>query len=494
VKAQRPSLWVEIALTLALITLATILLNAGIFWFILEDAERDRRADLALALSGALTAQLEVEAVGADPAAGYRRILQAYRATEVDVDELYVVDLELQRMAGIAGEPPSSPDDGLRAALFGRSQHRQVDGTWWNERSVVITSPIAPHGETVAALRVRMPLRSEEAGGPWAFVLSYTLMSGALIATFGFGLLRRRLLDPVHDIQAGTMRIAAGEFGHLVEIDGSRELLELCQALNTMSGSLQAYRARTVQQVADLEAANLELQQAQEALVRSEKLAGVGRLAAGLAHEVGNPLAAVVGFVDLLAQGDTDPEMARDLIDRSRRELGRIHRIIRRLLDYTRAGTGEREVVDVAAALQEAAETVRPQPGFREIALEVSAPADLPAVFLEADKLHQVLVNLLLNAAHAVSAGGGSRVSLRAATVDEGRTVELRCEDDGTGFSHVAMDRAFEPFFTTKDVGDGTGLGLATCLQVAVNAGGSASVENRTGGGACVRIRLPSHS
>lgn len=493
-QTQRPGLWVEIALTLALITLATILLNAGIFWLILQEAEEARRTELALSLSGALTAQLEVEATGEEPAEGYRRILSAYKASELAVDELYVVDRQRRLLAGLVQEPAATGDRGLRAALESRTQFTEVQGSVWGDRAVVITSPIAPRGEAVGALRVRMPLVSPSIpGGPWGFVLAYTGLSGLVIALFGFALFRRRLLGPIRDIQEGTMRIAGGEFGHLVQTDASRELLELTSALNTMSASLKAYRERTLQQVADLEAANEELRQAQEALVRSEKLAGVGRLAAGLAHEVGNPLSAVLGYVELLGQDLDDPATEADLVERSQRELARIHRIIRQLLDYARVGTGEAEDVDVSAALAQAAETVRAQPGLRHRTLVVEAEEGLPPVHMERDKLHQVLVNLLVNAAHAMGEGEAGRVRLVARGTPAGN-VEIRCEDEGPGFSEVALDRALEPFFTTKDVGQGTGLGLATCLQVVEQAGGTLVLGNREEGGACVRIRLPSAS
>ena len=488
--SPRSSLLIDIALTLALITLVTILLNAGIFWLVLERAEVERRTDGTLALSAALAAQLEVAAQEGDPERGFRAVLQAYKATDLDAIELYVADRSMHTLASVSGVAPAVPDAGFRAALFGREQHSAVEGSRFATRSVVVTSPIAPRGDPVAALRVRMALASPfPLGGPVGFVLLYTVFSGAAVGIFGFSLLRRRLLQPVDALRAGTMRIAAGDFGHMVEVEASRELEEMRGALNTMSASLQAYRERTARQVQDLERANEDLRRAQEALVRSERLAGVGRLAAGLAHEVGNPLSAVIGFVDLLAQELDDPKLEQDLVERSRRELARIQRIIRDLLDYARAGSGAVEEVVLTQALEEAAGTLRPQPGFRAIDLHVGVSAGTPTIRIEPDKLHQVLVNLLMNAADALEERGGGRIWLTSRLVDG--EVEIRCEDDGAGFDPTALDRGFDPFFTTKEVGEGTGLGLSTCLQVVEQAGGSMGLENRPEGGACVRIRLP---
>ena len=217
---------------------------------------------------------------------------------------------------------------------------------------------------------------------------------------------------------------------------------------------------------------------------------GVGRMAAGLAHEVGNPLSAVLGYVDLLEAGVDDPVSAEDMLKRSRLELNRIHRIIQSLLGYARAGSGELEVVNIDEIIADALETVRHQPVFHAVDLVSDVEPTTPDVWIESDKLHQVLVNLLLNSATATPSGA---VRLIAQPSPEGGA-EIRCEDNGPGFDPVALERAFEPFFTTKDVGEGTGLGLATCQQVIEGAGGSIEMYNLVEKGACVRIRLPSSS
>jgi C4-dicarboxylate-specific signal transduction histidine kinase len=137
--------------------------------------------------------------------------------------------------------------------------------------------------------------------------------------------------------------------------------------------------------------------------------------------------------------------------------------------------------------LRDAVLTVQAQPSFSDIQVRLEVAPNLGTVSLERDKLHQVLVNLLVNAA---AAPGVRNIGLLAESLAE-NALEIRCEDDGAGFSEVALDRAFEPFFTTKDVGEGTGLGLATAMQVISGGGGGIAVSNLSQGGACVRIRLP---
>ena len=484
---RRNGLWAEIALALALITLSTILLNAGVFWLLLKHAEEERRTDLVLSLSGALQAQLEV-ALKEQGEAGVRQVLAAYRASGLEVDELYVASPSMTMLGSLAGSPPQVPDAGLRAALSGKKQFASVEGVLWGRRWVVVTTPISPRGGVDAVLRVKMPLKAPGVpGGPAGFVLLYTAFSGFAIALFGFDLFRRRLLRPIEALREGTTRIAGGDFGHQLRLDAARELEALCASLNTMSASLADYRARTAEQVRHLESANTELQRAQDALVRAEKLAGIGRLAAGIAHEVGNPLSAILGYVELLSSGLGEPALEADLLARVQRELGRIDGIIRSLLDYARIGAGRAEAVPLRAALEGAAAIVRMRPELRGLPLTCTVEVGADTAWIEADKLHQILLNLLINAGQA--AGSAGQVWLSALPHPEG--VEVRVEDSGPGFSAIARERLFEPFFTTKDVGEGTGMGLATCQQLVETARGQILIEDRPEGGARVRVILP---
>jgi C4-dicarboxylate-specific signal transduction histidine kinase len=320
------------------------------------------------------------------------------------------------------------------------------------------------------------------------FVLAYTLSSGLTIAVFGFSLFRRRLIHPIRKIQEGTRLIAAGDFEHRVKVDASQELQHLCGSLNQLGASLAAYQTRTQEHVEEVEAASRELRQAQEALVRSERLASVGRLAAGLAHEVGNPLAAVLGYMELLDQELDDPALERDLLARSRKELNRIHLVLRGLLDHAHPGTGEVVEIDLAEAVSEAVSRVEPQAAFQEVRITVENHSSLPAR-IAPEKLQQVLVNLMLNALDAMSGVSNPTIHWAIREVDGG--TEMCCLDIGPGFNEQALDQAFEPFFTTKDVGEGTGLGLYTCLELVRAAGGRVEVENQEGGGARIRLWLP---
>lgn len=487
---------------LLLVSVLVVTIPLGLAMF---QVDAERQSALAQALAEMLCTVLSEEQP--DPAGRLARINEVFGALEsgsLPAEQIYVVDARYRVVAAIADGPTGAAelrDPALEAALEqGQEGVRRV-GPRWLPSAVEVTRPIDAAGEPLA-LRVRVPVRGRAAGGLTAALALVwpTLVVLPLAFFYAQVWLRRSLVRPIQALRDGTRRIAQGGFGHQLGLDAARELEELRDDLNALSLSLLRYRRRTRRQLARLKRANTELAATQAALVRSERLATVGRLAAGLAHEVGNPLAAVLGFQELLAEGLDDPglrepELERDLIARSRKELERIHRIIRQLLDYARPGSGQVEDVEVAGVLRDAVATVGAVPAARGVSLEVEVAAGLPAVRVERDKLYQVTLNLLLNAVDALGErrggeGPAGRVRLVAALDPEG-VVEIRCEDNGPGFSDEALSRAFEPFFSSKSVGKGTGLGLATCQQVVEGAGGQIAVMNGAEGGAVVRLRLP---
>ena len=479
----RRGLWFEVALTLALITLTTILANALLFWMLASEMELQRRTDLALSVGRTLRAQMEAS----PDTRRWKEVAKAFRTGGLEISDLWVVHSDLQPVLVLEGGPPHVSDPGLESAMA-RHEHIEVVGdAWRGRRSVVVTEPIV-QGNTVAALRVGLVLEGDGPAAPGlGLVLGFTLLTSTIVALSGYALLRRRVLAPLQRIQETTRRIAGGEFGVVHRGTSARELAELGADLNVLSVSLASYRQRTSEQLASLERANEDLHRAQEGLIRSEKMASVGRLAAGLAHEVGNPLAAVLGYTELLASGLDDPEMERDLVRRTQKEIHRIHAILRDLLDYARPGTAERVEVWPGQALAEAVETVSPQPAYRGVELSTRCDPELPPLRLERDKLHQVLVNLAMNAGDALE--GDGRVALSAER--RGEELVFTCQDNGPGFDPVVLPTVFEPFVTTKEAGRGTGLGLAICLSIVEGEGGWIEALNAPEGGACVRFGLP---
>ncbi len=271
---------------------------------------------------------------------------------------------------------------------------------------------------------------------------------------------------------------------------GGRGLSGAAVAFERLAAALAAERARLAQKVAELERANDALVRARASLVRAERLATAGRLASGVAHEVGNPLGAIAGYAELarerLAAGDAGRVAAADFLVRIGAEAQRIDRIVRGLLDLARPAAPVLGDVDVAVPIDAALRLARVQARFREVAVDLAIPPGLPRVSADEGRLAQVFLNLFLNAGDAMAGAGRVRVAARAA---DGR-VEVEVRDSGPGIPTADLARVFEPFFSTKAAGEGTGLGLAISQGIVESLGGELTAANADGGGAVLTVRL----
>lgn len=270
---------------------------------------------------------------------------------------------------------------------------------------------------------------------------------------------------------------------------GGQGLSRAAVAFERAGTALAQERARLADKVADLEAVNAQLVRARESLFRAEQLATLGRLASGVAHEVGNPLGAITGYVELARarlRGAPSPEV-EDLVVRIGAEATRIDAIVRDLLDFARPAPLALRAVEIGAAIDAAVRLATVQGRFRDVAVEVEIA---PALRVLADerRLSQVLLNLLLNAADAM--GGRGRVRISGREVGGTQEVEIAIRDTGPGIAPEHLPMIFEPFFTTKPPGQGTGLGLAVCHGIVASFGGRITAENAEGGGAAFRLVL----
>ncbi len=266
---------------------------------------------------------------------------------------------------------------------------------------------------------------------------------------------------------------------------GGPLLSRLQQALSRMAEALRAERGVTQKQLRELESANQSLSRAQTELVAAERLAMVGELAAGVAHEIGNPLAGILGYLSLArSRAKGAPELL-DCLERTEGEVQRIDQIVRGLLELGRPARGVRGPVELDKIVDASARLVRAGPDFAKVELALALQPHL-VVNAEAGPLSQVLLNLLLNAAQAQKGSGAVTVRARA----DGGQVLLQVEDSGPGLTEEVQQNLFRPFFTTKAAGKGTGLGLAVCQHLVRSMGGQLTAENRPEGGARFTLRL----
>lgn len=338
------------------------------------------------------------------------------------------------------------------------------------------------------------------------------------------------VLEPVDAMVEGAERIAAGHHEHRLEAADAVELARLAAAVNAMAATLIRHQEELTRNVASLDATNRELSEARMRLVRSEKLASIGRLAAGVAHEVGNPLGAILGYKAL---GDRELGPESEWLSGIEYEARRIDRIVRGLLDFARPRTGSLHPIDVNEVVRRTVTMMSLQGRFRSIDVDFALGENLPDVRADGHQLEQVLVNLLLNAADAIGeTGTGGRIRLESASITVERSpedvprrrasdptglnyshlrrlesaidpgpqrqlgrgdaaVEVVVADDGPGVSEEIRQRLFEPFFTTKEPGKGTGLGLAVSARLIEGMGGTIEVASSELGGAAFRVLLP---
>ena len=267
--------------------------------------------------------------------------------------------------------------------------------------------------------------------------------------------------------------------------EGGDLLGRLAPAVNRLDVRLREERARVQAQIGELQRSNEELRAAREEVTRSERLASVGRMAAGVAHEVGNPMAAVIGYLAILRDRLRQGKDAGDYVERIARETERIDRILRDLINLARPPSGELQAVDLRAAAERARGLVEAQPSWTGCALELRIPPDLPHARGDDHYVVQVLLNLLVNAAKA----GARRVEVKGRSIDGEPVLEVI--DDGHGLPPEAAMRLFEPFFTTSRPGEGTGLGLALCHATMERFGGDISARSAPSGkGTCFVLRF----
>jgi signal transduction histidine kinase len=517
-------LWVEIGVNLALLAVAAMALNAGVGWFVAASSRARagealaRQTVLVLAqqlasedvrVAGALhpvapsgherDARVPPDARTADP---WTAVLDAYADGNGSFDA--------PKAAGRSGDAGAiAVWDAAGAVLYGRdplpAQGRAAiatrEASAWVERDVAwAVAPVGTRRDRLVGVRV--PL-SRAAGPAWAIVIAHGLISAGLLVVFGLLLFQRRLVRPLQQLRDTTARIAGGAFGDRVVTDAPTEVVALAASLDALSLALAEYRVRTGEQVAQLGAAFDDLRRTQDALVRTERLASVGQLAAGLAHELGNPLAAVRGYVELLraddAVAEADPTRA-DVLRRCTQEVERMHVLVRRVLDFARPQAMLLAPCDLAELLADARDTLRALPGCAStsVRMELTAPV---CVRVDRGRTHQVLVNVLSN---AVAAGAGAvAVEVRVG----GDIVDVTIGDDGPGVPSELHDRVFEPFFTTRPAGmaggrtdrdprwvpgAGAGLGLAIARRLAEEQDGALTLapEPSALGGACFVLRL----
>jgi two-component system, NtrC family, sensor kinase len=323
-----------------------------------------------------------------------------------------------------------------------------------------------------------------------------------LISISAGWLLHRMIYVPLGDLEKGAKRLSSGNFDHPVPVRGEDEFGSLARSSNAMMGALKKSQQELKEWVHTLEEKvnerTQELRLAEAEVARGEKLASIGQLAAGIAHELNNPLTGVLTFTHLLRKKMPEGSQDAEDLDLVIRETKRCASIIRRLLDFAREKTPEKALVNLNGLIEETVRFVERSAALQQIEIAMDLDPDVPPLFVDADLIKQVLMNILVNAQQAIEERGKivvescvKRRRLTGTTMEAAPVVEIAIGDNGCGIPKANLQRIFDPFFTSKEVGKGTGLGLSVSYGIVRSHGGEIDVESTEGEGTTFRIYLP---
>ncbi len=368
---------------------------------------------------------------------------------------------------------------------------------WLSKSDVRISAPLFLDGRPLGAMTISgslLPLY-EALRSSQMVILFYILMDTVVLVLVGYVLLSRIVVKPIDKLLGMTGAYKDGFMVPSMPESSKNEIGDLTRSLSHMLRRLDENKRELQSHISSLEKANRDLRQAQDEIIRSEKLASVGRLAAGIAHEIGNPIGIILGYLDLLNSGDITEADKKDFLSRIESEIVRVNRIIRHLLDFSRPSSGEPEKTRVHDLVQMTLAMLEPQPMMEGVRTTLDLKAQKDTVLADPNQLQQVFLNIIMNAVDALAEGKGEegikQLKIRSDKIEG--SIELRFSDNGPGISDKELLRIFDPFYTTKEPGKGTGLGLSVCYRIVEGLGGTIRAESKSGEGATIIVSLPLH-
>lgn len=357
-----------------------------------------------------------------------------------------------------------------------------------------------PAGQRVLGVLDILYSFSEISQGLAASKRNIMLLAGfytAAMLTFALLFMRKLVTRPVQLLLTGMDRVARGDLSHSIPVESHDEMGVLASSFNKMMHDLRGAKEELEKWAHTLEIKvkekTEELREAQAHMVQTEKLASLGKIAAGVAHELNSPLTGVLTFAHLLLkqypEGSPENEDIKIIIQ----ETTRCATIVRALLDFAREGPPKKEICDVHYLIDHTLALIEHQSIFHNISILKELQPSMPKIMVDPNQITQVFMNIILNAAEAMSNSGTLTIRTRMMPGQSGspESIEVEFRDTGKGIEPEHMERIFDPFFTTKEAGKGTGLGLSVSYGIVERHGGSISAQSQPGKGAKFIIRLP---
>ncbi len=378
------------------------------------------------------------------------------------------------------------------------AQHRRIthffDSTWSvffkDSKYLVISYPVDHHmgiSFIIVLDRVYSSLREKQ-----KIIMFYILFNTVFLCFIGMIRFSNIIIKPIKKLT-----------GIVEGYDGSNDALYMLNSADNEFGLLSSSLNSMVNRISDdkqkLEKNIEKLEKTQKEMIRAEKMSSIGKLSAGVAHEIGNPIGIVLGYLELLKQESISDADKKDFINRSEVEIQRIDKIIKQLLNLSRSSQIEYLPNSVHDIIKDAIDIIKIQPFFSTIRFEFELNADEDVAMFDSDQLKQVLINLILNAADGIGFKNfnGEQGIVQVKTIkikkNDVSFIEIKISDNGVGISKHDLNKIFDPFFTTKEPGLGTGLGLWMSYMIIDEINGFISAESIEGEGATFIIKLPLH-
>lgn len=384
--------------------------------------------------------------------------------------------------------------DEVREAVLGQ-------GKRWRNRAFVVKDwyisayePIRnPRGEIVGILYIGLLEKAFTSARDRVILSFFGLASVGFILIIAFTYYEiRKVTQPIGEMVASTRNIAAGRFDQEVRTDSVGEVALLAASFNTMLKSLRQMRndleewGRTLEDKVNRRTEELVAMRAR--MEQAERLASLGKLAAGVAHEINNPLGGIMALTALSLEDIKPDAPDRENLEEVLRQSERCRDIVRGLLEFSRESEANIELVDLNKVLQDTLALLERQALFFNINVVRNLDANLPPVMADRSQLQQLFMNILMNAVQAMNEKGTVTLNTRP---DGSEHVEVAITDTGCGIPADKIDRIFDPFYTTKPADQGTGLGLSIAYGIVTRHGGTISVDSEAGRGSTFSIRLP---
>jgi len=411
------------------------------------------------------------------------------------------------------GNSPAELQDQLIKHCFNAMRSKKQEaiffgttwGVFWKQRrDLILSTPLLQNDQTLAGAGIVLPLEgiyhSLRRSQKMLFV--FLFINTAVLTFIGIYRLSRVYFQPLARLARRAEDYREDDEMLFSVRKEDNELHKLSVSLNSMLRRISVDKEKLRSTVNSLEAANLQLKKAQQEIIRAEKLASVGRLSAGIAHEIGNPIGIVMGYLELLKQKDIPAAEKEEYIHRTEEEIERINTIIRQLLEISRPSNAGLTIVAVHELIDDVAQVLDVQPLMSNIELECRLEAGNDRVLADSNQLRQVFLNLIINAADAISSEGKAdsgklliQSSLAGEAPEPAMTpkphLKIMFIDNGPGIASENIGNIFDPFYTTKDPGKGTGLGLSVSFMIIEGFGGKMTVSSKIGQGTTMTLLLP---